>query len=74
MSCCVARHRPLILGIIALTKNSTTPRVRAGSPSSGWIGFGIGMALVVIGVVIFIAVGASGGFDGGGSYDSDYSY
>jgi len=74
VSCCVPGIVPLILGIIALTKNSTDPEGSRRLTKWGWVAFGIGMALAVIGVIIFIAVGASGGFDGGSSYDSDYSY
>lgn len=74
VSCCIPGIVPLILGIIALTKNSTDPEGSRRLTKWGWIAFGVSMALVVIGVIIFIAVGAAGGFDSGSSYDSDYSY
>ncbi|MDT0213170.1 DUF4190 domain-containing protein [Rothia sp. ARF10] len=73
VSCCIPGIVPLILGIMALTKNSTDPEGSRRLTKWGWIAFAVGIALAVIGFVIFIAIGASGGFDGG-TYDSDYSY
>ena len=73
VSCCIPGIVPLILGIMALTKNSTDPEGSRRLTKWGWIAFAIGIALAVIGVIVFFAIGASGGFDGG-TYDSDYSY
>lgn len=73
VSCCLPGIVPLILGIVALTKNATDPEGSRRLTKWGWIAFGVGIALAVIGVIVFFVIGAAGGFDGGG-YDSDYSY
>ncbi|KGN30671.1 hypothetical protein N802_06430 [Knoellia sinensis KCTC 19936] len=40
----------------------------------GWVVFGISIALSIIGIIAFIAFGASGAFDGTGTYDSDPTF
>ena len=75
VSCCIPGIAPLILGIMALTKQSTDPEASRRLSRWGWIAFAIGMALVVIGVIAFIAFGVAGGWDDGSySSDPDYSY
>lgn len=75
LSCCIPGIAPLILGIMALTKQSTDPEASRRLTKWGWIAFGIGLALVVLGVIAFIALGTAGVFDDG-SYGSDpeFSY
>ena len=60
---------------MALSKNSTDPEGSRRLTKWGWIAFGVGLALVVVGVVAFIVLGVAGVWDDGtyGS-DSDYSY
>ncbi|MFC7491217.1 MULTISPECIES: hypothetical protein [unclassified Knoellia] len=75
VSCCLPGIAPLILGIMALSKQSTDPEASRRLSKWGWIAFAIGAGLAVIGLIAFIAVGVAGGFDDGGySSDSDYSY
>lgn len=75
VSCCNIFVIPsLVLGIMGLTKNNDDPVGARRLTKFGWIGFGIAVALVIIAVIVFIAVGAAGGFDSNSSYDSDYSY
>lgn len=75
VSCCIPGIAPLILGIMALTKQSTDPEASRRLSRWGWIAFAIGMALVVIGVIAFIALGVAGVWDDGSySSDPDYSY
>lgn len=59
---------------MGLTKNNDDPVGARRLTKFGWIGFGIAVALVIIAVIVFIAVGAAGGFDSNSAYDSDYSY
>lgn len=75
VSCCIPGIAPLILGIMALTKQSTDPEASRRLTKWGWIAFGIGLALVVLGGIAFIALGTAGVFDDG-SYgsDPDFSY
>ena len=75
VSCCIPGIVPLILGIMALTKQSTDPEASRRLSRWGWIAFAIGIVLVVIAVVAFIALGVAGAWsDGGYSSDSDFSY
>ncbi|KGN37631.1 DUF4190 domain-containing protein [Knoellia aerolata] len=75
LSCCIPGIAPLILGIMALNKQSTDPEGSRRLTKWGWIAFGVGMALVVLGIIGFIALGAAGVWDDGGySSDSDFSY
>ncbi|MFW5471451.1 DUF4190 domain-containing protein [Knoellia sp. CPCC 206435] len=75
LSCCVPGIVPLILGIMALSKQSTDPAGSRSLTKWGWVAFAVGMALVVIGVVSFIALGAAGVWsETGYSSDSDFSY
>jgi hypothetical protein len=53
----------LILGIVALAKQSTDPSGSARMTRYGWIAFAVGMALVVIVAVVLIAIALAGGFD-----------
>ena len=74
VSCCLPGIVPLILGIMALTKNATDPEGSRRLTKWGWIAFGVGLALALVALVVFVVAGTSGMFDGGGSFDSDYSY
>ena len=67
MCCNVLGIPALILGIVGLTKQSTDPAGAAKLARYGWIAFAVSVAIAVIGVVIFMAIGMSGGFDGGSS-------
>ena len=69
MCCNVLGIPALILGIVGLTKQSTDPVGAAKLARYGWIAFAVSVGIVVIGFVIFMAVGMSGGFDGGSSSD-----
>lgn len=75
VSCCIPGIAPLVLGIMALSKQSTDPEGSRRLARWGWIALAVGVALVVIAVVGFIALGAAGVWDDGGySSDSDFSY
>lgn len=75
LSCCIPGIAPLVLGIMALNKQSTDPEGSRRLTRWGWIAFGVGIALVVLGIIGFIALGAAGVWtDGGYSSDSDFSY
>ena len=75
VSCCIPGIAPLILGIMALTKQSTDPEGSRRLTKWGWISFAVGMALVVIAVIAFIALGVAGVWDSSSSSpDADFSY
>ena len=75
VSCCIPGVVPLILGIMALSKNATDPEGSRRLTKWGWIAFGVGIALVVIAFGVLITFGFAGAFDSGGSIsDSDYTY
>ena len=66
--CCIFSVPALVLGIMALTKQSTDPEQSRRLTGYGWIALGVSVALAVLAVVLLFAVGASSGFDEG-SYD-----
>ena len=53
-ACCGVTIVGLVLGIIAMTKQSTDPVQSAKLTKWGWIGFGAGLALSVIAVILYI--------------------
>jgi hypothetical protein len=55
----VAGIAPLIIAIIALTRNTADPAGARRLTRIGWIVLGAGSALIVLGIVVFIAVVAS---------------
>jgi hypothetical protein len=67
--CCLFCLPSLILGIVALSRQSTDPASSARLTRYGWIGLGIALALSLLAIAGFIAVAASGGFDTGGTSD-----
>ena len=69
VSCCLFTAPALILGIIALTRQSTDPESSARMTRYGWITFAIAFALGLIAVIVFFALGSSGYFDDSSSYD-----
>ncbi|KRE44027.1 hypothetical protein ASG74_04185 [Knoellia sp. Soil729] len=74
LTCCLPGIVPLILGIMALTRNATDPVGSRRLAKWGWIAFGIGIALAVIVIGAVIVFGLAGAFDGGYSSDPDYTY
>jgi cytochrome c biogenesis protein CcdA len=75
VSCCVPGVVPLILGIMALSKNSTDPEASRRLTKWGRIAFAAGIAFVVIAVGVLITFGLAGVFDDGGfSSEPDYTY
>jgi hypothetical protein len=71
--CCSVLTVPaLIFGIVGLTKQDTDPEGSRRASRNGWIAFSVGIAITVIGLVIFFAIGLSGGFDDPSGYDSTY--
>ena len=74
VSCCVPGVVPLILGIMALSTNSTDPEASRRLTKWGWIAFAAGIAFVVIAVGLVITFGLAGAFDGGGGFSSDPDY
>lgn len=67
--CCLLSLPALVLGIVALTKQSTDPEGSRRFTRYGWIALGIGVAVSVLVVVLLFIVGASGGFDDPGTYE-----
>ncbi|WP_353951206.1 hypothetical protein V6K52_16435 [Knoellia sp. S7-12] len=75
LCCQVFMIGSLILGIMGLTKNADDPEGARKMAKWGWVVFAASIVLSIIGIAIFIALGASGALDGGGySSDSDYTY
>jgi len=68
LMCCLFSLPALVLGIVALSKQSSDPQGSARLARWGWFALAGGAALAVIAVVIFFVIAAAGGFDGG-SYD-----
>ena len=54
---------------MALSKQSTDPQASARMTRYGWIALGICVALAVLLVVVFVALGVFGAFDASTSYD-----
>lgn len=73
LTCCLPMVVSLVMGIMALSKNSEDPEGSRRLTKWGWIVFGVCLALSVIAIGIFIAIAIAGGFDSG-TYDSDYTY
>lgn len=71
VTCCLPMIVSLIMGIVALTRNSTDPEGSRRMTKWGWIAFGICLTLSVIAIGVVIALGVSGAFDDGG-YSSNY--
>ena len=69
VSCCLLSAPALILGIVALTKQSTDPEGSARMTRYGWIAFAAGFALSLLAIGLFFALGAWGAFDDPGPYD-----
>ena len=67
--CCLLCLPALIFGIVALSKQSTDPQASARMTRYGWIALGICVALAVLLVVVFVALGVFGAFDASTSYD-----
>ena len=67
--CCLLCLPSLIFGIVALSKQSTDPQASARMTRYGWIALGICVALAVVLVVVFVALGVFGAFDASTSYD-----
>lgn len=75
LTCCLPMIVSAVIGIIALTKNSTDPEGSRRLTKWGWIAFGVLLALSLIAIVAFISLGFAGVFDDGGySSDPDYTY
>ena len=69
MLCCLFCLPSLILGIVALSRQSTDPASSARLTRYGWIGLGIALVLGVIAIAGFVALAASGTFDDSSTYD-----
>ena len=67
--CCLLCLPALIFGIVALSKQSTDPQASARMTRYGWIALGVCVALAVLLVVVFVALGVFGAFDASTSYD-----
>ena len=68
--CCSVLTLPsLILGIVALSKQSTDPQGSARLARYGWIAFGIGVFITVLAIIVFAALGAGGYLDDSGPYE-----
>lgn len=66
VACCGVLQLPaLAMGIIALTRQSTDPAGSARMARRGWIAFGIGIGVMVLIAVGYVALGVSGVFGGG---------
>lgn len=68
LSCCLFTAPALILGIVALTRQSTDPEGSARMTRYGWIAFAVAIALALVAVGIFVALGVGGYFDDPGTY------
>ena len=66
--CCLLCLPSLILGIVALSKQSTDPQGSARLARWGWYALAGAAVIAVIAIVAFIALAAAGSFDSG-TYD-----
>lgn len=65
VACCGIFQLPaLVLGIIALTRQTTDPAGSARMARRGWIAFGIGIGVMALLVLGYIALGVGGAFSG----------
>jgi len=64
----------LVLGIMALTSNSTDPEGSRRKARTGWIVFGINVAavIVLVAIVIIIAIAAGSGTPGSSGNSGTY--
>lgn len=69
LGCCLFTAPALILGIIALTRQSTDPESSARMARYGWIAFGVAIVLSIVAVAVFFAVASTGTFDDPGTFD-----
>lgn len=69
--CCLLFTPSLVFGIVALTKQSTDPAGSARLTRYGWIAGGITLALGILAVVLFFALGAFSSIGGSSSYQFD---
>jgi hypothetical protein len=69
--CCLLFTPSLVLGIVALSKQSTDPVASARLTRYGWIAGGVTIALGILAVVLLVAAGAFGSLGGSSSYEFD---
>ncbi|HET6967771.1 MAG TPA: hypothetical protein VFI44_05815 [Ornithinibacter sp.] len=69
VSCCLFTAPALILGIVALTKQSTDPEGSSRMTRYGWTAFAVAIALGLVAIGIFVALGVGGYFDDTGTYE-----
>lgn len=72
LSCSVLHLVSLVLAIMALTRQAHDPAGSASLARKGWWAFGVALAVEVLAVVGFVALGVSGAFDSGSSSYSGY--
>jgi hypothetical protein len=72
LSCSVLHVVSLVLAAMALSRQNSDPAGSASLARKGWWAFGIALAVEVLVVVGFIALGVSGAFDSGSSSYSGY--
>lgn len=69
--CCLLFTPSLVLGIVALSKQSTDPAASARLTRYGWVAAGICVVLGILAVVLFIAFGTFSSIGGSSSYQFD---
>ncbi|HET6693764.1 MAG TPA: hypothetical protein VFG97_05635, partial [Pedococcus sp.] len=69
VACCLFTAPALILGIVALTRQSTDPAGSARMARYGWIAFAVAIGLTLVAGGILLAFGVGGYFDEPGSYE-----
>lgn len=68
--CCSVLTLPaLILGIVALAKQSTDPAGSTRYARYGWIAFGVGLLVTLVVAAIFFALSLGGAFDDSSYYE-----
>ena len=69
VSCCLFSAPALIFGIVALTRQTNDPEGSARMTRYGWIAFAVAIALGVVAIGVFVALGIGGYFDDPGTYE-----
>ena len=69
VACCLFTAPALILGIVALTRQSTDPAGSARMARYGWIAFAVAIGLTLVAGGILLAFGVGGFVDEPGSYE-----
>ena len=72
LSTCVIGIPSLVLGIMALNANATDPVGSRRKSRTGWIVFGINVAVVVLLVAVFITIAVVAGNNNSNSFDGTY--